>query len=469
VPTLPPTEDLFQSFRSELLARFETANAPVPIPFAAFQAELTEIYRPPMRAQATFGKMVQVLRAVADLLGPAGTTADLTPTLVARFISTRPATQGANTTISHLSYLRAACAYASASGYLRVSPFTIRRNWLRPAPPCAERKRHHSAEDIARVLDVAKLDVVRKVPGSWARWRAHRLYALISTVAYTGMRRTEALRLRVEDIDVPGRLLLVVSRNGSRLKTVGSAAPIPLPDALAAILADWLPNLALPDRPDENHFGPLPVANPSGIQDRGWAFPNARQTGPWMGGAPGYRPNDRFRAIGKRAGVTGLNFLSLRHSWATMAESLWGFSEPQIQRVLRHSTPRTQQTYRHFDPTNLKAACAGISFGNERTEPTAAVPPAVAPVPFVFAPPPPRPPAVPRRRSPNNGPKLSDADVLEMRELRYRGWNYTSLLLRYPVAKSTLHAALWGLTHRDVPMFGKGSIPGQGGDDGTRA
>jgi integrase len=455
-----PTEDQ-QRQRLEMISRFQTtpAAAPGPIPFALFSDELLGLYRPPLRAKATYIKIRQVLGIVADLLGPAGTTADFTPALIVAFIASRPPAESPNSTISLLNSLRAAFSFAFGQGYCRVNAFSLRKTWLRSSPPNRERRRHHSAAEIAAVLEVMRLDIVRKVPGSWSQWRARRLYALASTVAYCGLRRNEALRLRVEDLDVPGRMLVVVERQGSRLKTIDSAAPVPIPDRLAAVLAEWLPYLALSDRPAENPSGPLPASNPKGERDQNWVFPNVYQSGPWIGGSPGHKPLDRMKAAGERAGVSNFTFLSLRHSWATMAESRWGLSAPTIQRVLRHSNVRTQAIYRHADPQNLRAACATIGFGNEPTAAPAAVPAIAIPEPFVYAPAPPRPPAAPRRRRPNNGPKLTDADVAEMRELRARGWTYTALLLRYPVAKSTLHAALWGLTFRHVPQFGEGMRP----------
>jgi integrase len=58
---------------------------------------------------------------------------------------------------------------------------------------------------------------------------------LASVWAYAGLRRTEALRLRVEDVDLDRRLLWVRG-NGRRLKTRASAAPVPICSALAGTL-----------------------------------------------------------------------------------------------------------------------------------------------------------------------------------------------------------------------------------------
>lgn len=426
-----------------------------PIPFTDFAAELLELYKPPQRAKATYKKMESALRVLAALIGD-GTTAALTPALIARIVTQRPEKESPNTTHCLLRNVQAACNYAVSRGYLRSSPFGFRRQWVRRTAP--KPRKHHSADEMSRVLELARSDIARKHAGSWSQWRARRLYALVATVAYTGLRKMEAIRLRVEDIDLAGRMLLVVERHGSRLKTEGSAQPVPIPDALAVILAEWLPYLAIPEGMKGDAaadvLGPMPEANPTGKRDPGWVFPNAYRTGPWVGGPPGYKPLDRLRRLGDRAGVKELTFLSLRHTWATHAESRWGFSEAMIQRVLRHTSRRTQYHYRHADPDNLRAAVQSLGFGHEPTgaapEPPALPAPAAsssptAPVAAAGDAAPPKP------KGKYHGVKLSDEDVAEAKELRARGWTYAALIARYGVAKSTLHYALYGATHRHVP------------------
>lgn len=306
-----------------------------PIPFAEFQARILEMYAPPQRAKGTFIKMRQVLNIAAALLGPDGTTADLNTALVSRIIASRPPGESRNTTLGILSPFRAACNIAALEGWVRVSPFIVRKRWLKPSKP--KGKKHHSREEIARVLDLMRRDIGRKK--GWARWRAWRLYALASTVAFTGLRKMEALRLKMEDIVLDEKVLLVTPRFGSDLKTEAAAAAVPLPEALVNVLRQWLPHTQCE-----------------------WVFPNSTHTGPWVGGSPGYRPIDRMKRLGARAGVEGFHFQSLRHSFATHAE-LWGLSETMIQRILRHTSTRTQQHYRHADLANMRSTVAGIGFG----------------------------------------------------------------------------------------------------------
>jgi len=333
-----------------------TSTAAQPIPLDRFRDEVLDLYRPPLRARKTFDKVRLVLDLVEPLAGPGATTADLTPALVARFVASRPAGESPNTTISLLNSLRAACTYAKSQGYVRASPFDFRRQWVRPSKP--EGPRHHTREEIARVLELLRADVDAR--RGWPRWRARRLYALTALVAYTGMRRNEALHLHAGDVDLDGRMVAIVERDGGRLKTSAAAQPVPMPEALAPILADWLAHrldapTTGPDVPDAAAARPV-------CPDCPWLFPGVTRKGPWTGGPAGDKPLDRLRAAGERAGVEGLTFLSLRHSFATHAE-FWGLGPAILQRILRHTTARTQWHYRHADADNLRAAVRRIEFG----------------------------------------------------------------------------------------------------------
>ncbi len=430
-----------------------------PIPFAAFTAEFLSLYDAALRAPGTRAKIKHALGLVAEL--GVTTTADLTPALVARLIASRPPGQSPATVDGLLRALRVACRFAVDCGYLRASPFTIRPRWGRISiPKTADKQRHHPAATIARALEIARADIGRKKPRSPSQWRARRLYALASLVAYTGIRKNEAIFLRVEDIDIPGRVINIVCRAANRLKTEGSEQPVPMPEALAVVLSDWLPHLAIPAEWPELATAKWsrPASNPTGKRDAGWVFPNTYRTAPWTGGPKGRKPLDQLKRLGERAGAEGFTFLSLRHSWATMAESKWGLTDLQIQRVLRQTNVRSQRVYRHADLTNLRAAVKDISFGGElpAVAPPAELPapPAAAPVEPAIAEPtaPPRPinPKNPSKPGVRHPPKLTVADVVEIRELRAQGWKYCELQKRFPVSKSTINNVLFG-GHRHVP------------------
>lgn len=298
-----------------------------PIAFPRFASEVLLLYSPPIQAPATLVKMRQVLRLFAALPG-VSRTSDLTAARIAAFVAARSGSVCTNTIVGELGYLAAACSYAVEQGWLARSPFASRRLRLREEPPAGTR--HQSLAELARLLAALK---ARAAEG----WPWDRVHVAASVVAHTGLRRTEALTLRVEDLDLAAGVLAVVARR--RLKTVGSAAPVPVPPGLADVLAAWLPAVGSE-----------------------WLIPNRRRSGPWTGGNAGYKPLDYLRRAGEAVGVVGVTWLSLRHSWATHAE-VWGLGEAEIQRVLRHTRPLTQRRYRHADLANLQAIGARVRIG----------------------------------------------------------------------------------------------------------
>lgn len=314
-----------ESMVGEILGLLKGGKAQ-PIPIARFSAEVAKSYLP--KARATRLKMAQVLREVAAL-PDVTTTADLTrPTIALWVAQQQDAGRHPNTIRGLLSYLRAACNLAEEEGWLSRVPFNRRHQYIRGE---ATSKRHHPVGDIARVLD----HLAGRSAGSW---QDHRLYALFSVYAFTGMRKMEALFLHSEDVDLTARCLMVNPRR-RRPKTEASAAPVPVPKALAKILKGWLPECG-----------------------SDWVFPTVDRSKPWTGGVQGTKPLDRIKAAGQACGVQGLTIASLRHTWATAAENLWGLSEPQIQRVLRHTTTKTQQHYRHADILVMADAVKGLKF-----------------------------------------------------------------------------------------------------------
>lgn len=290
--------------------------------------ELSDLYAPPLRAPATWYPIRQVLEEM-DRAG-IRLVSELQPAGIARWIKAHP-DRGAMTIKKLLGSLRAACSYAVQMRYLERSPFEFRREWVRT--PKNHAPKHHSAESISRVLSLLESE---RVLG----WEEHRLFALTALYAYTGVRKMEALNSKVSDYHLDEGFFDLVAHR--RLKTSDSEQPIPLPSRLVAILREWLPKA-----------------------ESEWAFPNKGRTGPWTGGSPGRKPLDQIKIAGERAGVSGFTVLSLRHSWATHAESLWDLGEGVTKRVLRHTTTRTQLHYRHADLPNLRRRVADLSFAGE--------------------------------------------------------------------------------------------------------
>lgn len=292
-----------------------------PIPFAQFLDKIDRVYSGPAHAPRTAAKMRHILGLIAGM--GVRTTAGLTTELVAQLVAERAKTVNANTIRGDLSYLSAACSYAVEEGCLDHVP---RFKRIRPRPVKSLVTKVHSIEDVARVLEHLGEQTVE--------WKGHRLYALAATVAYTGLRRDEAMTLTVDDVNLAIELITVSDH--LRRKTEKSAAVVPIPRELSVILADWLPRCGCE-----------------------WLFPGVRMVGPWTGGACGARPCDRIRQAGQEVGVAGLTFLSLRHSFATHARRQWGLSEIQLADVLRHTSPATQRWYVH--EASLREVVASVS------------------------------------------------------------------------------------------------------------
>jgi integrase len=291
--------------------------APSPAaPFAAFRAEVLALYQAD-RAPKTFLRVRQVLREVehhgVELAG------DLTPLAVSAWIGGMPP-RSPLTKRALVSTLRTVCRFAVGRGYLARSPFDA---WtFRVKGGRAAKRRHHPADRLAAALEFLRAEA------AIGDWKARRLYALASTVAYTGLRKLEALRLRWEDVDLVAGTLDVSPR--ARLKTEASARTIGLPDALTAALAAWR----------------LQV-------DTAWCFPNVPGTGPWLEGSPGNKPLDALKAAGTRAGVDGLTFLSLRHSWATIALQVHGLPPALVAKNLGHTSIKT--AFEHYAGDDLES------------------------------------------------------------------------------------------------------------------
>ena len=323
-----------------------------PIGWPEFREYILMIYKPPLRSRGCFLAVQQAMVLFEAAAAPT-TTADLTVQNIAKFVASRSGIGSPNTLKHHLRKLSAISTLAVASSWLRISPFAIRSRWVRGVTPRSPRV--PSLEEIGRVLARARQEI-QDAPPAWV-WRCRRLYALVAVVAYTGLRRTEALTLKVVDVHLADGYLDVTARPDFTLKTPGAAAPVPIPEALKPILAGWLPNVGASE----------------------WVFPCVSLVNPWHTGSVAGRPVGRLRALGERAGVPSLTFLGLRHAWATHAE-FWGLSELQVQRVLRHTTTSTQKTYRHAQIENMRAMVANVRFEDP---PAAAAPepPAAAAVP----------------------------------------------------------------------------------------
>lgn len=305
------------------------------VSWSHLRSEVEKIYTPPMKAPNTCSKMKEILNRVEEFGEESPEdrlerSTDLKTSWAARYIAWR-AKQGVcnNTIRGDVVYLSAVCSIAAEEGWLGRVPGWRR---IRPRKGAPARKVLHSIEEVRKVL--LHLQERRDC------WEDHRLLALTAVVACTGLRRKEALRLQVQDVDLAAKRVHVVERD-ERLKTVSSAAPVPMCPELATILEPWISRT-------------LSV----------WLFPGVRRRGPWTGGTSGKSAGDRIKQVGEDCGVEGLTLGSLRHTFATWARRRFGLNAVQLKDVLRHTTVYTQEHYVHDETVEelLTKSVEGVSY-----------------------------------------------------------------------------------------------------------
>ena len=304
------------------------------ITFERLRAEVLSVYEPPLRQYPTYAQMRQALRELAELPG-LRYCGDLRPPVIAAWICGHRDRSPART-LSLLRTIRAACNYARAAGYLARDPFAFRKvnEWVRHhvlAPEKPRPLRHRTADEIGRVLEQAD----REAAGG--SWLAGRLQALTYLYAFTGMRKMEALRLHVADVDLARRTVTIVARKDWRPKTPKSAAVLPLAVPVVEVIGRWLPRCG-----------------------GKYLFPGVRLKAPWVSGSPGYKPLDAIRSLGERAGVVGLTIIGFRKSIGTHAKRL-GLSQLELKALLRHSTVETQRFYDEEAVETMRPGVAKIA------------------------------------------------------------------------------------------------------------
>ena len=308
----------------------------------AVRFSLVEVHR--LKSKTTQSQHLRVFEKLREFCGR---PSDVDEETIVRLVEWASSDGRSPATVNQiLRYARAQCRKLVRKGLLSVSPFDLEPFFVR------ERRnplgKHHPQEEIAKVLALADQEAdlggmdPAEVPRRRSRlWKANRLRALLYFDVFTGARRDEALWLRWEDLDLENCFAEITGAE-HRLKTFGSEALLPLAQRARDALIAWRQVCG----------------------DGKYVFPCVRKDRPWTGGNCKDRPLGQLKALGVRAGVKGLTFLSLRHSLATAMED-WGFSELQIQRILRHTNPLTQKHYRQRDRENLRRMAERFAFFDE--------------------------------------------------------------------------------------------------------
>ena len=161
------------------------------------------------------------------------------------------------------------------------------------------------------------------------RWQVGRV--LLLTLHYTGLRMSELVNLRTEEIDLDARRISLVGK-GRKPRVV------PIPHPLASVLGEYLEQVR-PRFPASPYF----FVNPRGNRRlRGRYGPRAL--------------HDLVAEAGTSAGVAGRHFPHRwRHSYATSLVRR-GEDSHVVQRLMGHSNIATTTRYLHLSDADLLAA-----------------------------------------------------------------------------------------------------------------
>jgi len=276
-------------------------------------------------------------------------TSELTVQLVGRLVASRPASNSRNTTRGLCRYVQALCGYAETMGYVRISPFRLRKlsSFIRPQPP--QGKRHASIEECHKVLQLMQ---ERAQQTGWAGWKAKRTYTLTAVLLYTGMRAGEAYWLRIEDIDLEQQIIWIRSTPAHTTKTAKAEAPIPIPPKLRPILEAWM----------RLHRMAAPASWK--LEECPWVFPTTRRSAkaPWISGGPGGKPRHAIQATAAEPVAIEFTPLSCRHSFITHFLTAFGGTAALAKRIARHTNEHTAHFYTHDDIPNLLKAVEDVEF-----------------------------------------------------------------------------------------------------------
>jgi len=305
------------------------------IPYRRFTSEILDLYRPPLRRLATYLKMRKVLAEFGDLPGMRSTR-DISPGSIVRWISLHQ-DRRAITNRSYLGSSRAAVRIAAKMGWVQTSPWELRSDWIpaeeegddeSPPPP-----RHLDLAEVGRLLDRADAEA------STGDWKSRRLQALIYVYLYTGIRKNEALGMRLADVDLPREFLWIKPNRKRRLKSRASRRKLAMHADLVEVLRKWIPVCGSEE----------------------WLIPGMRRRGPWLTGLIAYRPLAAVKELAARAGISHCTIQALRRTLATHGRR-WGWGPLELKELLGHASEQTAEWYLEGDLADQRAAVARITY-----------------------------------------------------------------------------------------------------------
>jgi integrase len=302
------------------------------IALSDFRERVIARYRVTKRKRDTRVRMATLLSEFLTVFTPDDDTSSIDGDSIVRWMERYGAGRKTGTTIGYLGVLRAAINYG------------MRQHWVdRSKEPDWKGLRPRHRRRVGPHLPFAeaqKLLLYHRQKGLRGTWLDRRTYVATAIGLFTGLRRNELLCLEWANVDLELGIISVEGHQDDDLKTEASVAPVPIPPELLPDLIAWR------------------AENPGRYVLRG-----VRGDRPWRGGRCGHRPIDTLRAAGRECGVKVNDWQTLRRTWATLGETLFGLTDPQIERVLRHTSPLTSKRhYRAADVAALREIGKQVTF-----------------------------------------------------------------------------------------------------------
>lgn len=200
--------------------------------------------------------------------------------------------------------------------------YCIRKRWIKESPT-KDIKKFRTEVNPPNYLtkDQVKVFIEAAKPS--------RLYPMIATALYAGLRKGELLRLEWQDIRFDENLLYVLNKDNKTTKSKRYRA-IPLAPALKSILE--------PLKRDQGHVFLTPAGQPYK-----------------------YHADKAFRNIAKSAGLIGIGLHTLRHTFASNLV-MAGVDLPTVKELMGHADIATTMIYTHLDSEHKQKALEKLNY-----------------------------------------------------------------------------------------------------------
>jgi integrase len=252
---------------------------------------------------------------------------------------------------SVLTSARICCEWIADKGIISHDLINRRMMRLPPKDPTSREDLHLPTPEIQRMLcqSDSEFHGARSLRD---RWLAARLRALVYLIAHTGLRKSEAIRLRRErwNQDTSEMKVTALDHPRNRTKTIRSQRRMYVPEIAGERIKEWLEII--------DHLG--------GSQPHEWLFPGVRKDVPWVGGSGASRALNQIQLLAERADVkTHVTIHGLRHTFATHAVCDHGFTEAKLKLAMGHTNIATQVHYLHRDRGLMADMMSHFGYGTK--------------------------------------------------------------------------------------------------------